>query len=221
MQFTTFGLVGSCIILGSMFLTALFYKSSTGQLFNPFNHFISELGYVGVSQFALLFNLGTFVGGLFLAFFMVGLRNVLKSNLAKVTSIIGLVACLLGACIGLFPMNNVTPHIVIAMSFFFISTLTMILYSYSIYSDPQRIFPKFFALYGLLVFLFFMFFLFNPFDTSAVTFTESFTQENIANLDNIRPNIWGIAILEWLSVLSIILWVILISIFLKKSKLAN
>lgn len=214
-----FGFLGSFIILFSMIITAIFYKSPSGQIFNPFNHFISELGFIGVSNVAWLFNYGIFLGGLLLSIFMFGLGGFIKSKLSTISSIFGIIACWLGASIGLFPMNDVNSHIIIALSFFLLSTFTMLLYSIAIYLDSYKTFPKLLALYGILVVLAFIVFLFNPLDTSAVKFAESFTAENIANLDNIRPQIWGVAILEWISVLSIIVWVILISTYIHHKRI--
>lgn len=210
-----FGFLGSGIILLSMIITAIMYRSPTGQYYNPLNHFISELGYIGVSDFAWLFNGSIFVGGLVLACFMWGLGVKLNTRLLKISSFIGMLACILGSLIGIFPMNIVNTHIVIAMAFFISSTIAIILFSIGIYVDPEANLPKALVWYGCIVVFAFIFFLFNPFDTSAVNFTGSFTQQNIANLDNIRPVIWNIAILEWLSVLSIILWIVIVSIIFR------
>ena len=205
-----FGFLGSGSILVSMITTAIMYRSPTGQYYNPLNHFISELGYIGVSDFAWLFNSGIFVGGLVLACFMWGLGANLKTRLLEISSFIGMLTCILGSLIGIFPMNTVNTHIVIVLSFFISSTIAIILFSIGIYVDPEPKLPKALVWYGCIVVVAFILFLFNPFDTSAVNFTGSFTQQNIANLDNIRPAIWNIAILEWLSVLSILIWIIIV-----------
>lgn len=210
-----FGFLGSGIILLSMIITTIMYRSPTGQYYNPLNHFISELGYIGISHFAWLFNAGIFVGGLVLACFMWGLSAKLKTKSLEISSFIGMLACILGSLIGIFPMNTVNTHIVIAMAFFISSTIAIILFSIGIYVDPEPKLPKALVWYGCIVVVAFILFLFNPFDTSAVNFTGSFTQQNIANLDTIRPAIWNIAILEWLSVLSILFWIVIVSIIFR------
>ncbi len=216
---STFGFLGSGIVLLSMFITAIMYRGPSGQIFNPLNHFISELGYIGVSNFSWLFNIGIFVGGLVLACFMWGLSDKVKTRILEISSLVGILACVFGSLIGIFPMNTVNTHIVIAMAFFISSTITIILFSIGIYIDPESILPKALVWYGGIVVVIFVLFLFNPFDISAVNFTGSFTQENISNLDNFRPGIWNLAILEWLSVLSIITWIIIVSIvFLNDTK---
>jgi len=58
-----FGLCGSLFIMFTMLVTGLVYRGKQGETYSVFNHYISELGEVGVSQWALLFNLGLIVGG--------------------------------------------------------------------------------------------------------------------------------------------------------------
>ena len=209
------GLIGTSIVLSTMFLTALVYRGPSGQIFNPLNHFISELGFIGVSEFAWLFNSGLFFGGLILIIFMWGLGSIIESKLAETASIIGMIAGLFASLIGIFTMNNVNPHITVAFGFFFCGMLSILLFSIAMYHDKHKLFPRGLSLVGFAIFVCFIVFLFNPFDTSAINFADSFTVENIAKLETIRPEIWGIAILEWLSVLSVTFWIILISFFIK------
>ena len=212
---STVGLIGTSIVLSTMFLTALLYRGPSGQIFNPINHFVSELGFIGTSEFAWLFNSGLFVGGLILIIFMWGLGGIIESKLAKTASIIGMIAGLFASLVGIFTMNNVNPHITVALGFFFCGMLSILLFSIAMYQDKHELFPRAFSMVGFVIFVCFIIFLFNPFDTSAINFADSFTAENIAKLESIRPEIWTIAILEWLSVLSVTFWIILISIFIK------
>ena len=153
------GIIGTLIILIPMFFTALMYSDPSGQMYNPLNHFISELGFVGVSELAWLFNTSIFFGGLFLAFFMWELGKIFQNKLIKISCFLGMLACLFATLIGIFPMNNPEPHIIVAMGFFFSSMFAIILFSIGVYVDKEKIFPKILAFYGLLVFLCFMIFL--------------------------------------------------------------
>ena len=193
------------------------YRGPSGQYYNPLNHFISELGYIGVSDFAWLFNGGIIIGGLLIACFMWGLGGKLKTRLYEISSFVGVIAGVLEAFIGFFSMNNLNIHIIVAMSFFITSTITMMLYSIAIYKDTNQLLPKTLVLYGLLVFVSFIIFLFNPFDSAAINLAGSLSTENNDNLETIRPEIWSIAILECVSILSILIWAIIISIVLKKN----
>ena len=57
------GLVGvTAISLGSI-ATAIAYSGKQGEAFNPLNHWVSELGELGVSELASVFNLSLIVGG--------------------------------------------------------------------------------------------------------------------------------------------------------------
>ena len=57
------GLIGSgAIALGSL-LTALAYHGRAGEAYSVLNHFVSELGEVGVAPLAWAFNTGLFLGG--------------------------------------------------------------------------------------------------------------------------------------------------------------
>ena len=47
-------LIGIVFILGAM----IPYEGTMGEPFSIFNHFVSELGELGVSEWALLFNVG-------------------------------------------------------------------------------------------------------------------------------------------------------------------
>ena len=51
-------------------VTALAYTGSKGQPYSPLNHWVSELGEVGVSELASVFNVGLIIGGLCFAVFM-------------------------------------------------------------------------------------------------------------------------------------------------------
>ena len=67
------GLIGvTAISLGSI-ATAIVYSGKQGEAFNPLNHWVSELGEVGVSDLASVFNVSLIVGGVCFVVFMIGL----------------------------------------------------------------------------------------------------------------------------------------------------
>ena len=51
-----FGIGGSLLITACMVITGLAYRGRQGEKYSIFNHFISELGEVGVSKAAAVFN---------------------------------------------------------------------------------------------------------------------------------------------------------------------
>ncbi len=71
-----------------------------------------------MSPLAWLFNLGLIVGGLFLIPFSLGLGLSLPGWLPKMGIIAGLAAATSLSGVGLFPMNNLPPHITVAQTYF-------------------------------------------------------------------------------------------------------
>lgn len=92
-KYAYFGLAGAMVVLLCALVTALFYSAPAGEPYSLLNHFISELGEVGVSLLAWLFNLGLIAGSLLFIPFSLGLGLSLPGWLSKVG-------------MGIFPMNN-------------------------------------------------------------------------------------------------------------------
>ena len=67
------GFLALTVLVAGALTTAIPYRGKEGESYSVLNHFISELGEVGVSAFALLFNTSLILGGLALAVFMLGL----------------------------------------------------------------------------------------------------------------------------------------------------
>ena len=63
---------GSLIIFGSCLVAGLAYRGKLGERYSIGRHFVSELGEVGVSRLAWLFNGGLVVGSALLFLMMPG-----------------------------------------------------------------------------------------------------------------------------------------------------
>ena len=214
------GILGSSIILTSFIISALFYKDSHGNPYSILNFFVSELGNVGVSQLAWIFNVGLIIGGSLLAIFMFGLMGVIKTKLARISCILGVLSAIAAALVGVFPMNNLIPHALVAMLFFYGGMITVALFAIVIYKDPEHNFPKRFAFYGVVIFIFFFIFHFVPLDNISMDFEEVFNLEGgVLNLDLYRPEIWYMALMEWLVILGVVLWMLLIAVNLTMKKI--
>jgi hypothetical membrane protein len=61
------GFIGAAAITLGALITGLAYTGTAGERYSPLNHWVSELGEVGVSEQASVFNLGLIIGGLALA----------------------------------------------------------------------------------------------------------------------------------------------------------
>ncbi len=57
------GLFASAIIVITSVVTAFNYKGKKGESYSPLNHFVSELGEVGVAAYAAVFNTGLIFSG--------------------------------------------------------------------------------------------------------------------------------------------------------------
>ena len=62
--FKLFGILGAGVALLGSVIAASVYSGKQGQRYSTFNHFISELGEVGVSRLAPVFNLSLILSGL-------------------------------------------------------------------------------------------------------------------------------------------------------------
>jgi len=206
----TLGLAGSAVILVCILVAMSVYRGKNGERFSIWRHFVSELGEVGVSKYAWVFNGGLIIGG-FLFFLMmpgVGLSlNSLWGYFATISGMIAAIGCLF---VGVFPMNNIKPHIKAAMTYFRAGLATVLLFSIAILVQDknERIIPLY-ALFvsgvGIISYASFLFNLgkslknreSNALDTSTI-------QE--------RPRFWWMPLLEWMVVIFTILWFLIISI---------
>ena len=88
-RFPLYGLLASGI--GIIFILApmIPYEGTAGEPFSIFNHYVSELGEVGVSVWAPVFNIGMMLAGLLFIPFFIGLGLYLDNVLAKIGAIGG------------------------------------------------------------------------------------------------------------------------------------
>ena len=130
-------------------VTALAYTGSKGQPYSPLNHWVSELGEVGVSELAAVFNVGLIVGGLCFAVFMAILGWTSGGALAWLYAPIGVLAGIAGMFVGVFPMNNLDLHGIAALSFFNLGWICVGLASIDFYRRPETRFPRWLAWIGV------------------------------------------------------------------------
>ena len=109
-RFHLFGIAGSILLLVCVAVAMIAYVGTAGELFSILNHFISELGHVGVSRLAPVFNAGLVAGGVLYVPFVLGLGAALGGWWAAAGTAAGLVAAAAVACVGIYPMNNLPPH---------------------------------------------------------------------------------------------------------------
>ena len=196
------GMIGVAAIAGGSLVAAIAYKGTGGEAYNPTNHFVSELGELGVSQLAIAFNLGLMAGGIGFVLFMVALARSMGGRLRWAWGPIGVVAGIGGFFVGIFPMNELARHTTAAMTFFNLGWIAVGIASvdFVLRRDPR--FPRPLAAVGALTVIAFIGFL-RSIDSNTVS-----PAEVLAAPDH-RPAFWIVPTLEWAVIAGILAWVFL------------
>lgn len=206
--FELLGIFAALFALTGCTIAGLSYRGSRGERFSPLNHFISELGEVGVSRMAWAFNLGLILAGLCLVPACISLGLIIPGILAKIAMVAGVVCALSLSLVGVFPMNKLKPHSNAAMTFFRGGLLMLILFSLAIALQPgsNPVISRWFALAGLPPMIAFIIFL----GLVARAYQKTETALSPGDID--RPRVWGLVIAEWAILLTVVLWFVLIAI---------
>ena len=208
-----FGLAGSLVVIAAVIVSGLVYRGPHGERYSSLNHFISELGQVGISRAAGVFNYGLILAGILLLPYLVGLALVLNNVWAIPAAVAGAWATISCALIGFFPMNNIKAHIKAAMSYFRAGLVTMLLYSISIFAQPaeSEIIPKGMIWIGVMASLVYAVFLKYP-HRAAKQDTDMDVLDTSTLVE--RPKVWMAAVLEWAVLASTMLWFLATSLAL-------
>ena len=200
-HFAYWGLLGAAIGFLFILSATIGYVGRNGESYSMLNHFISELGEIGISHLALLFNIGLILaGGVFLPF-LIGLGLYVENKIAKIAMVLGIISAIAISLVGFFPMNFLLPHYLVAMTFFFGGMLTIAIFTIAIFLQKDVKIPKSFIIPGIItvfVFIYFLFFI-DVGDLSAI-FTS-------------RPDFLLIAVFEWVVYFAIIGYMLLIAIY--------
>jgi hypothetical membrane protein len=192
-------IVGVVALLAGSLVTALLYTGTAGERYSPLNHWVSELGQTSVSQAALLFNACLVVGGLCFALFIAILATVMPGRLRYAWGAIGVIGGVCGALVGVFPMDELAVHSVVALGFFVLGWLSVALASVDIARRADARFPRWLAAIGAVVTVCFVAFM-------AVLFTDPIAGTDILAAPDARPDVWIAPILEWSVVIGVLVW---------------
>jgi len=201
-RFHLFGMAGSVVLLVCVIVPMAAYTGRMGERYSPLNHFISELGEVGVSRLAPMFNVGLIACGALYVPFVLGLGAALGGWWAAAGTLAGLVSAVSVAGVGVFPMSSFVPHYVAAMTFFRSGLATVLLVGIAIQRQrrDRRVIDRRANIAGIAAFLAFAAFLvvlqLQPggaaaFDAAALA---------------ARPAVWTSAVLEWLILAMMVAW---------------
>lgn len=190
----TASVIGIVFILGPM----IPYQGTSGESFSIFNHFISELGELGVSEFAMMFNVGMILAGFTFIPFMIGFAVYLENIVGKIAGLVGVFTSVSIIFVGIFPMNYGMEHYAAALSFFLSGMVMVVLWAIAILIQKTPKIPKYMSLGGVINFVIFALFLFGDWGSLSDVMA--------------RPDFHMITTLEWGIYFAIIGYLLLISL---------
>jgi len=209
--FPQFGILGSALILGCSLITAIGYTGKANEPYSWLNHFISELGEVGVSELAIVFNLGLIFGGICYILFFIGLSTKFQTKLGKFSTILGVISSIFCSLVGVFPMNDIQSHTFVAMTFFYCGMIAMLLCSIAILFDKNSYLSKYLIIPAIIAVICFAAFLFMPPDMNGTG--NSLDPNNFT-----RPDVWIFVMFEWLILYTVTAWIVSTSIYCWKKQ---
>jgi len=191
-------------ILGSL-IAGFAYRGKDGESYSILNHFISELGEVGVSRRAWAFNWGLILSGPFVLLACISLGMLIPGVWSKVGMAAGIVCSISLSLVGVYPMNNLTPHSRAATAYFRSGLGMVIFFTLAVALQPgsSQLLPPLYSLAGLPAILSFSFFLVY----SGIVFRKAKAVDPPTDPPPApppRPRFWGLAFSEWTIFLTIV-----------------
>jgi hypothetical membrane protein len=204
-RFHLFGVAGSILMLACVVAPMVAYTGKAGERYSPLNHFISELGEVGVSRLAGVFNIGLVTSGALYLPFALGLGVTLGGFWAAAGTVAGLVSAVALACIGFYPINNLAPHVTAAMLFFRSGLVTVLLFGIGIQLQrPRRhVVDRRANVAGLAALLDFMVW---------IELQPGGSADLHGSLSRGRPQVWASALLEWSILVTMVGWFLTVGV---------
>jgi hypothetical membrane protein len=204
---------GTLIILLGVVIAAVHFQGRKQERYSLFNHFISELGEVGVSKNAWSFNYGMISGGILFLPLMVGLGVRLNSVFGWLGTAFGLVAAISATLVGVFSMERLTPHRRAAMTFFRSGLLTVLFFTIAIFtqSGEQRSIPLGLNIIGIFALGCYSSFLLTVRNKMDKDENPNYILDPQAQPD--RPKFWRSAILEWSIFFCTLIWFVMAGVY--------
>ena len=197
------GFIGISIILYGIISSYTEYIGCSGQQYNFLNHFVSELGQYECSPKANTFNISLIFGTLFLIIYYF---NIIPESSKKIKILFRWIISIIGCSaisIAIFSMDNIFIHVISALVFFYVCFFASLLFNiYSLFMSHKYV-PKYFIISGILISV-----------TTLLNIIQFHQLEfNMLNTLKNRPDILFICIIEWTSLLSMLLFFISSIIF--------
>ncbi|MHA1683031.1 MAG: DUF998 domain-containing protein [Promethearchaeota archaeon] len=204
-KFNAWGLMGSTLLLIAFIIPPFGFIGYNNEGYSLLNHAVSELGIPEISPLSWIFNACLIIGGFFILIFIIGFEEHVPGKFAK---FLGMVSALSCSFVGVFPAIMSVPvmiigHLISAMTFFFGGMLTVLVYTLKILRQGGKLIPRAISIAGFVVVGIFAIFLSQMF----------FGDSNLSGLEGPRPDYIPGLFFEWLSVLSIVGWMLLVATF--------
>lgn len=211
----SFGIGGSLLLFLAVAIPAPIYRGRDSKRYSPLNHFISELGEVGVSRAAGFFNFCMIVAGWLFLPFAVGLGLAIGNAWAVLAVISGMETSIVCMLIGVFSMDQLDKHLKIAMLFFLSILVMVFLFTVSVILQPPAtaIVPSAVNIFGILSVLVNLLYLLSLRPPSQVKISDVVLPDILKE----RPSVWVVPILEWLVLISTAVWKLSLSIALLRA----
>lgn len=195
--------VSGCFVVGFGLLASATHYSGK-QEYSVLNHFISELGLERASSMAYVFNRSLMTGGILFMIFAMGLGNYFgKSIPAKIATATGMISTLSFSAIGYYTGDTWVAHLIVASVFFAGAMITILLFSYAMWTNRQAGFHPAICMQGLMVAAFYF---------VAMLWPKELLFQSINDPEHfVRPAYWVLTMLEWGYCLMVCAWILMVS----------
>ena len=120
--------------------------ASSMLLYDNYSFFGQPISALGVGPTAILFNTGFFISSiLFCLYFLTSFLEE-KNIVCKIGFVVGTATTIFMAGISIFPMDMLLEHILVALSFFLLVALTILVFSIHLFRKN-----KLFSLFGFVI----------------------------------------------------------------------
>ena len=172
------------------------YIGFSGHRYNIFNHFISELGQYECSRSAGVFNICLIIGAPCLIYYYLKIIPQDPMNIQLLFKLIIILIGISAISIGIFSMDNILMHIIVALIFFYLCFFSSILFNIYVLFIYKKSISKYFIYSGILVSI-----------TTSLNIIQFHQLDSsmLLVLEN-RPSILFICFIEWLSLLAMLIF---------------
>jgi hypothetical membrane protein len=207
------GIAGCMVMVACVWAASFPYTGMYDETYSPINHYISELGDRRFSEWAALFNVGLMFSSSLLLVFSIGFTLQFSRWQKHVIGVLGLSTSISCFLVGAFPVDDLKPHILVAMVFFHSALVLVFLNTAITLFTKQPILPKWTISLGAVTAVAFAAFVISPSDL---------LREWVKDPKHfIRPEVWIQPILEWACFYSIILWILIMAFLMLRPKTAT